>query len=469
MCFDGQLWSTLDATEYYDKIPVDQLAKIVTTAGPFVKYLNLRYAQSQVPLADPTLLTTPSLSRGCIQLTNDWRTPAIWNAPRNLLTATLEGCALSRASLQFLIIRNPTLLHLNLSGLPTVTNSIARLIAQSCPNLESLNVNWCTNMDARGIKKIVEACPNLRELRACELERFDEAPVMSALWRANAVQHLHLAACPGLGDDAIRTLVLGPDPELDPFTNRPRTPPRRLLHLNLGRCTRLTDAALRALADNVPMLEGLELGGCVALTDAGFAALIPTLPRLTHLDLEECTEVTDATLVALARGPAARRLTSVGVSYCENVGDAGVVELVRKCRVLGNLECDNSESHTRSVSPNPNLTALQHASPTSPSRKQPTPSVTARTSPAPRRTLHPSPRALPSASSSTTAPPSHGPGSAESSRAMSKPPPTPPRPHPHCARTCCSSNVSMVGSQPSTHTSRAFSAATRHHSRRRID
>lgn len=198
-------------------------------------------------------------------------------------------------------------------------------------------------MDARGIRKIVEACPNLQELRACELERFDEAPVMSALWRANAVQRLHLAACPGLGDDAIRTLVLGPDPELDPFTNRPRTPPRRLLHLNLGRCTRLTDAALRALADNVPMLEGLELGGCVALTDVGFAALLPTLPRLTHLDLEECTEVTDATLVTLARGPAARRLTSVGVSYCENVGDPGVVELVRKCRALGNLECDNSE------------------------------------------------------------------------------------------------------------------------------
>lgn len=287
--------------------------------------------------------------RGCIQLTNDWRTPAIWNAPRNLLTATLEGCALSRASLQFLIIRNPTLLHLNLSGLPTVTNSIARLIAQSCPNLESLNVSWCSNMDARGIKKIVDACPNLRELRACELERFDEAPVMTSLWRANAMQHLHLAACPGLDDDAVRTLVLGPDPELDPFTNRPRTPPRRLLHLNLGRCTRLTDAALRALADNVPMLEGLELGGCVALTDAGFAALLPTLPRLTHLDLEECTELTDATLVALARGPAARRLVSVGVSYCENVGDSGVVELVRKCRALGNLECDNSKSHVSSL------------------------------------------------------------------------------------------------------------------------
>lgn len=270
-------------------------------------------------------------------------------------------------------------------------------------------MSWCANMDARGIRKIVEACPNLQELRACELERFDEAPVMIALWRANAVQRLHLAACPGLGDDAIRTLVLGPDPELDPFTNRPRTPPRRLLHLNLGRCTRLTDAALRALADNVPMLEGLELGGCVALTDVGFAALLPTLPRLTHLDLEECTEVTDATLVTLARGPAARRLTSVGVSYCENIGDPGVVELVRKCRALGNLECDNSEfprtPHSNLQEANLTESSLQHASQILPSQKQRTLYVTAHTPRASHHIPHHSPHGSLFASSSMTVPP----------------------------------------------------------------
>lgn len=44
LCFDGQLWKTLDATGYYDRIPVDQLSKIITTAGPFVRNLNLRYS-----------------------------------------------------------------------------------------------------------------------------------------------------------------------------------------------------------------------------------------------------------------------------------------------------------------------------------------------------------------------------------------------------------------------------------------
>lgn len=169
---------------------------------------------------------------------------------------------------------------------------------------------------------------------------------MTALWRTNTLKRLHLAACPGLSDDAIRTLVLGPDPEIDPFTNRPSAPPRKLAHLNLSRCTRLTDEALLSLADNVPLLEGLELGGCTALTDVGFTALVPTLGRLSHLDMEECAEITNATLIALARGPSARRLRSLGVSYCENVGDAGVVEVVRKCTALGNLEMDNSEYST---------------------------------------------------------------------------------------------------------------------------
>ena len=48
LCFDGQLWKTLDATGYYDRIPVDQLSKIITTAGPFVRILNLRYSPHSV-------------------------------------------------------------------------------------------------------------------------------------------------------------------------------------------------------------------------------------------------------------------------------------------------------------------------------------------------------------------------------------------------------------------------------------
>jgi hypothetical protein len=42
LCYDGQLWKTLDASEFYNRIPVDQLAKLIVSSGNFVRHLNLR-------------------------------------------------------------------------------------------------------------------------------------------------------------------------------------------------------------------------------------------------------------------------------------------------------------------------------------------------------------------------------------------------------------------------------------------
>ncbi|KAG0636256.1 hypothetical protein HOY80DRAFT_1089609 [Tuber brumale] len=321
LCFDGQLWSNLDATGYYNKIPVDQLSKIITNSGSFVRNLNLR---------------------GCVQLQNDWRLEAAANACRNLLTASLEGCKFEQITIHSIISRNPRLAQLNISGLKTASNRTCRLISKSCPLLESLNVSWCSSMDARGIRKIIEECKNLRELRACEITRFNEPGPMQTIFKSNKLEVLHLGACASIDDAAIAVMVEGVDPEVDPFTNKPKAPPRRLVDLDLSKCSNLTDQALRSLAGSVPNLEALQLGGCVSLTDSGFAALLPTLGKLTHLDLEECSELTNATLLALARGPAANKLEHLQCSYCENMGDQGMTEIIRKCPGLRNLEMDNT-------------------------------------------------------------------------------------------------------------------------------
>lgn len=43
LCYDGQLWTVFDATEFYKEIPVDKLTGIITKAGGFIRHLNLRY------------------------------------------------------------------------------------------------------------------------------------------------------------------------------------------------------------------------------------------------------------------------------------------------------------------------------------------------------------------------------------------------------------------------------------------
>jgi F-box/leucine-rich repeat protein 2/20 len=216
------------------------------------------------------------------------------------------------------------------------------MVAQSCPLLESLNVSWCSGLDARGIRKVVETCKNLRELRACEVSKFNERGPLQALFKANKLEVLHLSGCERIDDASIRILVEGSGPDLDPFNVKPPAPPRKLVDLNLSGCSHLTDSALRSLAGHVPNLEALQLGGCAALTDLGFIALLPTLPKLTHLDIEECSELTNTTLSALARGPASKQLQHLQCSYCENMSDQGVIEIICRSPNLRNLEIDNS-------------------------------------------------------------------------------------------------------------------------------
>ncbi|KAI5804437.1 hypothetical protein EDC01DRAFT_420136 [Geopyxis carbonaria] len=320
LCFDGQLWQTLDASQFYNRIPVDQLAQLIVSAGPFVRHLNLR---------------------GCVQLQKDWRVDVVANACRNLYSASLEGCQFDRRIVHFVMTRNPQLVHLNLSGLAAVTNSTCRILAQSCPQVETLNISFCTGADGRGLRKIVQGCKRLRELKAGELHISDPG-LMIALFQSNMLEKLHFGDCTGLTDELVRMLVEGGVPDIDPFTNKSTAPPRKLMHLDLGKCTGLTDAALRHLGENVPFLEKLELGCVPALTDAGLAAILPHVPRLTHLDLEECVELTNATLSSIANSPAAKTLVHLQVSYCETMDDTGMTELLRKCEVLRNLEMDNT-------------------------------------------------------------------------------------------------------------------------------
>lgn len=265
-------------------------------------------------------------------------------ASQNLVYANLEGCKLERTAIHNIIGNNEKLVQINLSGQQSITNSTMRLMAGKCPRLESLDVSWCSGVDAtRGLRKVIEGCLELRELKASEMARFDEVSPMQALFRANTLERLYLSGCETLTDDSIRVMVEGRHPDIDPLTGRTTAPPRKLRHLDLSRCSRLTSASLRHLAHNVPDLEGLQLAGCELLTDDGFTTLLPILTKLTHLDLEECSQITDETILALASAPCAATLKHLQLSYCELVGDTGLGPLIKGCPNLMNIELDNSK------------------------------------------------------------------------------------------------------------------------------
>lgn len=323
LCYDGQLWQSFDASEFYTEIPAESLAKIIVAAGPFIKDLNLR---------------------GCVQVEHYKRAEVVVRACKNLINATLEGCRnLQRTTLHSLVRNNDKLAHLNLTGLTAVTNTTCKLIAQSCPSLELLNVSWCKHVDAAGIKAVVLGCPNLKDLRAREIKGFDSQEVAQAMFKTNNLERLLLSGCDDLSDNTLKTIVHGVNPPIDILTDLPIVPPRKLRHLDLTRCTSLTTHGVKALGHLVPSLEGLHLAHCPNLTDAALEPILSTTPRLTHLDLEDCRGLTNHILSEhLAKAPCAPHLEHLCISSCENLGDTGMLPVIRNCKALRSALLDNT-------------------------------------------------------------------------------------------------------------------------------
>lgn len=322
-CFDGQLWTSFNASEFYQDIPAESLARIIVAAGPFIKTLNLR---------------------GCVQIEHYKRTEVIAKACKNLINATLEGCRnLQKNTLHSLLRSNEQLVHLNLTGLPAVTNSSCKIISECCNQLESFNVSWCSKVGANGIKLVVDRCPRLRDLRAGEVQGFNDLDVAESIFKRNSIEKLVLSGCMELDDQALKTMLHGVEPELDVLTELPMVPSRRLRHLDLSRCERLTDQGVKTIGHLAPDLEGIQLSGCKLLTDAALEPILATAPRLTHIDLEDLEDITNNLLSEhLAKSPCAGKLQHLSLSYCEKISDVGVLPIMQKCTSLASIDLDNT-------------------------------------------------------------------------------------------------------------------------------
>lgn len=324
MCFDGQLWTSLDCQTYYQQITSEALVKIMLKAGAFVKNLNLR---------------------GCVQLRDQWLslgTRMTNQECRNLENFSIEGCKIERSSIHFFLLRNPRLLHINMPSMQNINNATMKIIACHCPQLELLNIDWCSQIDTKGLKKVIQSCPNLTDLRASEIRGLDENDFMLEIFQRNTLERLILQHCESLTDEALQIMAHGIDPERDVLNDRPLVPPRRLRHLDISRCRSLTDRGVRSLAHTVPYLEGLRLCQNTALTDDALEDLLQSTDRLTHLEVEEVEQLTNATLINLSKSPAAKSLEHLSISYCEQMGDVGVLPLLKACPEIKSMCLDNT-------------------------------------------------------------------------------------------------------------------------------
>ena len=324
MAFDGQLWTSLDCQSYYQQITKDALIAIILRAGSFIKNLNLR---------------------GCVQLRDQWLslgTRMHGQECRNLESFSIEGCKIERSSIHFFLLRNPRLVHINMPGMQQVNNSSLKIIANNCPLLEFLNVDWCGGIDTQGLRRVVQSCPKLSDLRVSEVRGFDDVDFMLDLFHSNTLHRLIMQNCETLTDSALAALTCGLDPEIDPLTSLPIVPPRILRHLDLTKCSAVTDKGIHSMASNLPALEGLRLCQNSSLTDEALEELLPSCPRLTHLEIEELDQITNRLLQKFAKSGAAANLEHFSISYCENLGDAAMLPLLKSTTKIKSLCLDNT-------------------------------------------------------------------------------------------------------------------------------
>ena len=321
-CFDGQLWTNLDTQDFYKDIPSMSLVRIMTAAGPFIRDLNLR---------------------GCYQLWERWAThgQAISEACQNLQSFSLEDCRIDRTSVHLILLQKERLVHINFCRVQAINNSAMKIIADGCPQLESLNVSWCLHLDTKGLRNIIRGCPKIKELKGSETRGWQEKEILLDMFKRNTLERLVIDHT-DIHDEGLEILFYGIDPEVDPLSGRAIVPPRNFRHLNMSRCNRISDTGMKCLTYNVPRLSGLEVSCILGLTDDAFRLLFDETPLLTHLDMEEIDDISNSTLQALAQSPCAANLQHLNVSYCENIGDVGMLSIMKNCTELRNVVMDNT-------------------------------------------------------------------------------------------------------------------------------
>jgi F-box/leucine-rich repeat protein 2/20 len=321
MCFDGQLWFDVDTADFYQNISAKELTKIVKQAGPFVRDLNLR---------------------NCVQLREKWHESGIVEVCQNLENLSLQDCKIDQTSMHRFLTFNAGLKHINLSKLDDVTNKTMAIIGKNCPRLEILNIEWCRNVDTRGMMHVFKGCGELKELRAGETRGWDDVDFLDMVFTKNTLERLLIPGCDSLQDTSLKALFEGTTTDMDYITGRRIAPPRNLKHIDFARCRNIGDTGMLSLAGNVPLLEGLQLSKCKELTDYSLRALLSTVPLLTHLDIDEIDKLTNATLQELAQSPCRDTLQHLCISSCDLLGDAGLLPVVKNCQSLRSMDLDNT-------------------------------------------------------------------------------------------------------------------------------
>ncbi|XP_057508482.1 uncharacterized protein LOC130791360 [Actinidia eriantha] len=178
------------------------------------------------------------------------------------------------------------------------------------------------------------------------------------------------AICPNM---SLILLMYASSGEVDNFSLNFSHENYRMRHLDVRSNTRLNDEVLKNFARVCPNLQFLDVSNCWGVTDEGIGEILKSCPVLTHLkifwlgvsnvferylehsivnlkSLEACgTKINDEAMANI--GNRCPCLQYLDISYCKGVTNNGVMEVVRNCKRIREINLNRCENVSANILP----------------------------------------------------------------------------------------------------------------------
>ncbi|KAK9921415.1 hypothetical protein M0R45_029925 [Rubus argutus] len=241
-----------------------------------------------------------------------------------------------------LIPRFPNLLAFETSK--WITDTEIEFLAQICPRLEVINLNFKTprqisyefvqayegsmlrDVSGQGLCALANGCPKLSKVLLRRRNKTGDAGLVPLVNKALYLTHLDLGYCSSITDQTLEAVGSASSISI----------------LNLQGCSLITDCGLSFLANGScsKTIKELVLAECDRITDLG-VSLLKQMCCLEELNLCDCgPKVTDIGGVEIA---AIHALKKLDLSWLVNVSDPTIVALAENCLNLEALDLTGCE------------------------------------------------------------------------------------------------------------------------------
>ncbi|XP_044019419.1 F-box/LRR-repeat protein 2-like [Aphidius gifuensis] len=240
-----------------------------------------------------------------------------------------------------------SLRRLNVSHLECVRDSFLRKLK----GLSLLKCNECQKISDVGLIQFINNCPDLKHLSAdgtyMTIKTIIAADQATKHRENNIILHIHL--CYKKLRTACRSII----ESKWSWNNRERRP--SLVFDNLSKLQNLEQLSLQSMITNESF-------------DSSIIAIVDSCKSLTKLDISSCYDVTETTLIALTNSESLKELKigyihSVTDNFisklkglqcfdctgCKKITDAGVIQLIKNCPDLENLDLDYTHVTTNTI------------------------------------------------------------------------------------------------------------------------